>query len=61
MSLKKGWLLTGFSAGAFLIALFPGVPAGEARAAPNCKKGIPCGNTCIAANRTAPDRNLSQP
>jgi hypothetical protein len=24
----------------------------KAMSAPNCKKGIPCGNTCIAASRT---------
>lgn len=24
---------------------------GDVAAAPNCKKGIPCGNSCIAANR----------
>ena len=24
----------------------------DANAQPNCKKGIPCGNSCIAANKT---------
>lgn len=27
-------------------------PTTDAIAAPNCRKGIPCGNSCIAANRT---------
>jgi hypothetical protein len=25
---------------------------GTSHSAPNCKKGIPCGNSCIAANKT---------
>lgn len=45
------------------------IPATDAAAAPNCRKGIPCGNSCIAANRTcrkgspstAPAARPSQP
>lgn len=33
----------------------------EVLAAPNCKKGIPCGNTCIAANRTCRIESAPQP
>jgi len=34
------------------VALLLLVPASAALAQKNCKKGIPCGNTCIAANKT---------
>jgi len=30
----------------------PAVEAPRERRGPRCKKGIPCGNSCIAANKT---------
>jgi hypothetical protein len=35
-----------------VLAFFAFAPLQPAWSGPNCKKGIPCGNSCIAANKT---------
>lgn len=41
-----------YSYGAYPATEEPAVQAPRERTGPRCKKGIPCGNSCIAANKT---------